>query len=172
MASTTVTHVCLATIQVAPGSEAQAERRGRGKNTCRCVRPPVGRHCLTDAGHAAMHLGQAGVLAVCREQPSRPCMCLQIQSALPTAGRKEARPCPVCRVAVAVAPPATLTSLPVQTTCAPLCSFCFPSHGVRAGRRPKPLPAGPASPSQRTIHIFGNGSEKLSIRFTILNFTL
>lgn len=112
MASTTVTHVCLATIHVAPGSEAQAERRGRGKNTCRCVRPPVGRHCLTYAGHAAMHLGQAGVLAGSAEQPSRPCMCLQIQSALPTAGRKEARACPVCRVALA--PPATphFTSCP------------------------------------------------------------
>lgn len=156
MASTTVTHVCLATIQVAPGSEAQAERRGRGKNTCRCVRPPVGRHCLTDAGHAAMHLGQAGVLAVCREQPSRPCMCLQIQSALPTAGRKEARPCPVCRVAVA--PPATLTSLPVQTTCAPLCSFCFPSHGVQAGVQNRCLRGLLRLPKGRSISL-GTGAK-------------
>ena len=43
-------------------------------------------------------LGQAPVLSASAYtsavQPRRPCMCLQIQSALPTAGRKEAWPCP------------------------------------------------------------------------------
>jgi hypothetical protein len=64
-------------------------------------------------------------------------MCLQIRSALPTAGRKEARPAlslPVCRLHLH-------PSLPVLSRRRALCSLCFSSHGMQA-RRPKPLPAG------------------------------
>lgn len=156
MASTTVTHVCLATIHVAPGSEAQAERRGRGKNTCRCVRPPVGRHCLTDAGHAAMHLGQAGVLGVCTVQSSRAghaCACkFRVLSQL----QAERRPGLVRFAGLHLhhRPPSLhFTSCP-DDVCAAVQLLLSVTWRAGAGRRPKPLPAGPASPSQRTIHIF------------------